>query len=124
EIFVTDRYGNLTQTTTRYEIDSHAPAFSVHTTVELDGVRFVVEGDEALKEVRVTHVASHKALRISGSTCKMSGCRLKREEAARFAALLELPPGTHTLRIVVTDLARNESVQELTVVVPDEEGGC
>lgn len=123
-IFVTDQEGVTAQTTTRYEIDSRAPAFSARTTAEIGGIQLVVEGDEPLRQVRVTLLGTGAALRLAGATCKSGGCSLEREGHERFRGLLELPPGTYRLRIVVTDDARNESVQVLTVVVPEPGEGC
>jgi hypothetical protein len=126
QIFVTDRQGSLTATTTSYVIDSRSPAFTVSTTEEHQGLRLLVEGDEELREVRVSHVGGQAPLRLSGHTCSRDGCRLSREDLSRFLGIFELSPGTHTLRVVVTDQARNESVREITVVVKgeEEEEGC
>lgn len=123
QVFITDKDGTTTATTTRYEIDSRAPAFTARSTEEAGGVRLVVEGDERLREVRVSLIDS-TSMRLHGVTCKKGGCHLERETDTRFRGLVELPPGTHRIRVVVTDRARNESVQILTVVVPEQDGGC
>jgi Ca-activated chloride channel family protein len=124
-ILVMNRHGQLAETTTAYEIDSRPPAFEVTATQDVGGVVVTVQGDEALREVRISSPAGGKSdptLRLEGQTCARSGCVLARDEAARFSGHLELSPGKHVLRVVVTDEARNESTQTITVLVEDD--GC
>lgn len=114
QIFVVDREGRLTQTTTAYEIDSVAPAFTDHHTIENDGVRLLVESDEPLREVRV------QVLDFAGEMLSLQREILqpfKRVSAQHFERKLILTPGIYHLRLVVTDLARNESVREIVIEI-------
>jgi Ca-activated chloride channel homolog len=118
EIFVADRDGTVTSTTTSYEIDSQPPAFEVHLTDEAGKLRVSVDGDEALREVRVTLDSTHRGgLFHGGKSCGAGGCKLQKLSDTHFAGVLSLPAGKHQLRFVVADTARNESVRLVEVEI-------
>lgn len=122
QVFITGKDGAVTLTTTTYEIDSLAPAFEVGFTSESHGLRISVNADEALREVRVVLLgAPSSSLRVGGKDCGPDGCQLKRSTDTNYEGKLELPPGKHKLRIIVTDKARNEAVRVFDVIVPVEE---
>lgn len=122
QVFITDRDGTVTLTTTTYEIDSIGPAFEVGFTIEPRGVRIAVSADEALRETRVILLgAPGFSLRVDGKDCGPDGCQLKQSTDTNYDGKLELPAGTYKLRIIATDKARNETVRVVEVVVPVEE---
>lgn len=118
QIYVVDREGQLSQTTTEYEIDSVAPAFTHRHTIENDGVRLAVEADEDLREVRV-QVLDEKGQMFDTSK-EQQALNFKKSSTKHFEKKLTLAPGLYRLRIVVTDLARNESVQEIVVAIQEK----
>jgi Ca-activated chloride channel family protein len=128
KIFVVDRSGELSETSASYEIDSQAPGFTVGQTTDADGVRLIVEGDEDLREVRVEVLKPTSPDFASSTAAAEPSTKEKgnftKESSLRFSKRLVLPPGIHQLRIVVTDLARNESVRIITVRIDDEGNGA
>src|SRR5690606_22735453 len=121
EIFVADRNGLVTTTTTSYEIDSQPPGFEIHTTEESGNLRVSVDGDEALREVRViAEAASTSKLRQSGKPCGPGGCNLQKQSDTHFIGVLSLTEGKHRLRFVVADVARNETIRIIEVEIPGE----
>jgi Ca-activated chloride channel family protein len=93
--------GHLETVTARYRIDSRAPDFDLVVTAGRGGVALRVEGAEALKRVTVALV-DHPNVRVELAA---------RPGERSFAGWLPLPAGTHRLRVVVADQARNEAEQ-------------
>lgn len=128
QVFVVSREGEVSQTTTNYEIDSRAPAFEIAVTEEPGGATLKLTADEKLREVRVTALDadSKRGARLSssGRACAPSGCAFSRQNDTEFEVFLDLPPGKHRLRVVVTDEARNESIREIELVVDADGEGC
>jgi Ca-activated chloride channel family protein len=93
--------GHLETVTARYRIDSRAPDFDLVVTPGRGGVSLRVEGAEALRRVTVALV---------------DDARVRLELTARpgehsFVGWLPLAAGSHRLRVVVADEARNEAEQ-------------
>jgi Ca-activated chloride channel family protein len=91
--------GRLETVNAAYRIDSRAPDFDVTVTARKGGVSVRVEGREALRRVTVALVANP---RVRLELEVRPGERV-------FTGFLPLPPGTHRLRVVVADEARNEA---------------
>jgi len=91
----------------KYTIDTTDPDFTV-TTMETDGgVRVEVETKENARRVTVA-LASNPQVRVD---------LVDRGDHRGFEGVLEVPPGSHQLRVVVADKARNESDRLLAVEV-------
>ena len=122
ELFVVGRDGQLTHTTTSYEIDSRAPAFDVQTTNEPNAVRLQVVADETLREVRLAPLPTKPSLQLATphAPCLATACTLTQTDERTFFLRLSLPAGIHRFRVVATDSARNESVQIVVLQVADK----
>jgi Ca-activated chloride channel homolog len=91
-----------------YTIDSAAPDFEVAVTSTGSGVSIAVSTDEPAQLVTAALVGDAA---VRTQLAAQGGGR-------SFAGELALGSGTHQLRVVVADLARNESERIVTVVVP------
>jgi Ca-activated chloride channel family protein len=103
--------GSVKVALAHYTIDSHEPSLDVEAKAVNGGVVIRVMADEPALEVRVAVVGD---LRNTRSLAPQSDRRT-------FEGHLVLPPGRYRLRIVVADLARNETEREVDVVVPSHE---
>jgi Ca-activated chloride channel homolog len=101
------RDGTVNVAVVRYTIDSRAPQVDVDTRVSGDGVDVRVICDESALEVRVAAIDDLR------NPTSLAGDADKRT----FRGHLGLAPGHHRLRIVVADVARNESAREIEVDV-------
>jgi Ca-activated chloride channel family protein len=90
--------GRLETVTAHYRIDGRAPDFDLTVTPGPGGVTVRVHGAETLRRVTVALVDDPR-VRVELTT---GGERT-------FAGWLPLPAGTHRLRVVVADEARNEA---------------
>lgn len=109
QIVVVDSRGAVKMSTVPYTIDSEAPDFELQTEVTPDGVRLTVAvADPSLGVLREAVVASAADPSVRADFVRRRG---------ELAGVLALPPGTHRLRVVVTDDARNEKSRELEVEV-------
>nr|MCU0687216.1 VIT and VWA domain-containing protein [Polyangiaceae bacterium] len=99
--------GRVTATTARYTIDSRSADVDVDTRPVPQGVELRVTLDEAAGEVRAAPEADP------------SNAVLLTADADRrtFVGRLSLPPGRHRLRVLVADLARNETERLVEVEV-------
>jgi Ca-activated chloride channel family protein len=88
-----------------YTIDSAAPDFDLEVEPVPGGVRIRVITTEPARRVTVAEV---------GAPDRRVGLTRAGDDAT-FAGTLSLPPGRHTLRVVVADRARNEADQLVTV---------
>ena len=103
EILIELRDGSFEQTQVSYTIDSTAEDVVVHTSEVPGGVLVrVLTGDEP-REVRAILADTPDARALLAPGVQM-GCS---------AAFLAAAPGRHTLRVVVTDRARNEHVEDI-----------
>jgi hypothetical protein len=91
--------GHLETVSASYRIDSRAPDFDLVVTPGPGGVSVRVQGAEPLRRVTVA-LADNPRVRIE--LAANSGDR-------SFLGWLPLPAGTHRLRVVVADEARNEA---------------
>jgi hypothetical protein len=82
-----------------YRIDSRAPDFEVTAIARKGGVVLKVDGREALRRVTVALVDNP---RVRVELAVRPGQRA-------FTGFLPLPAGSHRLRVVVADEARNEA---------------
>jgi Ca-activated chloride channel family protein len=90
-----------------YTIDSAEPDFDVEVVPVPGGVRLRVVTAEPARRVVVAEVgAPERRMELS-----------RADNDATFAGSLFLPPGRHTLRVVVADRARNEADQLVTVEI-------
>ena len=90
-----------------YTIDSAEPDFDVEVVPVPGGVRLRVLTAEPARRVVVAEVgAPERRMELS-----------RADNDATFAGSLFLPPGRHTLRVVVADRARNEADQLVTVEI-------
>jgi len=103
EILIELRDGSLEHTQVAYTIDSTAEDVVVHTSEVPGGVLVRVLTGEEPREVRalLSDTPSSRALLAPGV---QMGCS---------AGFLPASAGRHTLRVVVTDRARNEHVQSI-----------
>jgi Ca-activated chloride channel homolog len=95
--------------TASYKIDSAAPDFTVETRATAGGARIVVTAAERMREVTVALVADPQ-VRVRLARAGGGGGK-------RWSGVLPLPAGTHELRVVVADRARNEAADTTTVTV-------
>jgi len=91
--------GRLETVMASYRIDSRAPDFDVTATARKGGVVVKVQGREALRRVTVALVDDP---RVRVELAVRPGQRA-------FTGFLPLPAGSHRLRVVVADEARNEA---------------
>jgi Ca-activated chloride channel family protein len=100
--------GTVESTTVPYVIDSREPEFTVDAVAAPGGVRLRVAADEASRRVTAALVSDPR-LRVGLADAG---------DGTTFEGVLPLPPGTHELRVVVADEARNEGERVVTVEVP------
>ena len=93
--------------TAAYKIDSTAPDFEVETEEVAGGVRITVTTTETAREV-VVAVAADPRRRIY---------LMRAADGTTFTGVFRLSPGEHELRVVVSDAARNESADLITLTV-------
>jgi Ca-activated chloride channel family protein len=93
-----------------YTIDSQAPRFDVRALPAVDGVELVVTVREDAREVRVVRLAAG----VHSSVIDLA----RGSSPRNFRGRIRLAKGKHRLRVVVTDLARNEREHILSVEVP------
>jgi len=99
--------GRVNVAMVRYTIDSRAPEVDVDTRVSGDGVDVRVLCDEPALEVRVASDGNARSsLSLSGDA-----------ERRTFKGHIALAPGSHRIRVVVADAARNESERTIDVDV-------
>ena len=91
--------GRLETVTASYRIDSHAPDFDLAVVPGKGGVSLRVEGNEPFRRVTVALVDDP---RVRVELTARAGER-------SFVGWLPLPAGSHRLRVVVADQARNEA---------------
>jgi Ca-activated chloride channel family protein len=103
--------GSVKVALAHYTIDSHEPSLDVEAKAASDGVDIRVMADEPALEVRVAAVNDLRNTRWLAP----------RSDRRTFEGHLALAPGHYRLRIVVADLARNESEREIDVIVPSHE---
>jgi Ca-activated chloride channel family protein len=105
EVWIERRDGELEHTRVAYTIDSTADEVVVHTREVPGGLVVRVLTGEDPREVRaiLSDTPSSRALLAPGTSM---GCS---------AGFLPAEPGPHRVRVVVTDTARNERVEELTL---------
>jgi len=98
--------GHVELATTAYTIDSTGPSLKVQAQVVGNGVELVVTSNEALR---------------SGTVVTATGDRIDLELDPAGLALrgrVELVSGSHSLTLVVSDSARNETEERIEVTVP------
>jgi Ca-activated chloride channel family protein len=100
--------GTVQATFVRYTIDSKEAQLEVDASPSGDGIDVRATADEALIEVRV---ASADDLRHAVALTPTADTRT-------FTGHIRLAPGRHRVRVVASDLARNETEREIEVEVP------
>ena len=108
-VVVVLRDGKVNVATVRYTIDSRAPQVAVDAKAAGDGVDVRVLCDEPALEARAATIESP----TQWSSMNGSSDRLT------FTGHMRLSPGVHRLRVVVSDIARNETAKEIEVTVPE-----
>jgi hypothetical protein len=107
EIWIELRDGSFEHTQVSYTIDSSAEDIVVHTSEVPGGLVVRVLTGEEPREVRASF-RDLPGLRAVLQPSPRMGCS---------AAFLPASAGRHQLRLVVTDRARNEHVEELDVTL-------
>ncbi|MFP6684906.1 MAG: VIT and VWA domain-containing protein [Polyangiaceae bacterium] len=102
--------GSIKVARVNYVIDSEAPMFDVRVEVRGDGVKLFVTLEEDAREVRVKRVQPG----VHSTVLALTRGGTSRD----FYGATRLPPGTHRLLVVATDVARNEREHVVTVTVP------
>jgi Ca-activated chloride channel family protein len=97
-----------------YVIDSEAPMFDVRVEVQGDGVTLVVTLEEDAREVRVKRLQPGVDSTVHSTVLALTRGATSRD----YHGATRLPPGTHRLLVVATDVARNERERIITVTVP------
>jgi Ca-activated chloride channel family protein len=100
--------GTVQATLAHYTIDSKEAQVEVDASPSEDGIDVRATADEALIEVRI---AASDDLRHAVALTPSADKRA-------FTGHIRLAPGRHRLRIVASDLARNETEREIDVEVP------
>lgn len=118
EIEIVERDGTITMTYVPYTIDSGAPALDVDVTSAAGSLFVRVRADSALREVRLQLTSDDEI----ASICPLGGCLLTSDGSGVWIYEGTLPPGHFIARVVASDLARNESVEEVPFVVIDPKG--
>jgi Ca-activated chloride channel family protein len=107
KVAVTHADGHVEASITQYTIDAREPAFEVLVEPRAGGAFVRVLVDEPAKEVRVAE-AVHPETAVSLAPSA---------DGLTFTGFVQLAGGTHALRVVVADRARNESDRLMTVQV-------
>lgn len=105
QVVIVHADGTTEIATVDYTIDSEADPLHLSVEVAEGGVRLLAHSDERLREV----VGIVGGMRFSLEKTS--------DDGQTYGTTLDLPPGSHTVVVVATDLARNESEQRITVEV-------
>jgi Ca-activated chloride channel family protein len=98
--------GRLERITATYRIDSSEPDFVTTLTPGEGGVEILVQAKEQLREVVVYDPATHKRVYLTPAADGLS-----------FTGQMSLGAGKHLLRVVASDIARNEAEEVVTAEV-------
>lgn len=90
--------GQLERILATYRIDSKEPDFQTTLTLNPDGVVIKVEARESLREVVVYDTQTRRRVYLTATVDKLT-----------FTGTLALGAGKHLLRVVGSDMARNEA---------------
>jgi Ca-activated chloride channel family protein len=101
--------GRLERITATYRIDSTKPDFVTTLTPTEDGVAILVQAKEPLREVVVFDPASRLRVYLTSD--------LTSNDGLSFTGQLSLSSGKHLLRVVASDIARNEAEEVVTTEV-------
>lgn len=101
--------GRLERITATYRIDSTKPDFVTTLTPTEDGVAILVQAKEPLREVVVFDPATRLRVYLTSN--------LTSNDGLSFTGQLSLSSGKHLLRVVASDMARNEAEEVVTTEV-------
>ena len=98
--------GRMERINATYRIDSTQPEFATQVVATETGASIVVTSTDRLREVVVFDPATRARVYLTGS-----------DDGLTFTGELPLSMGKHLLRVVVTDMARNEADDLVTAEV-------
>jgi hypothetical protein len=98
--------GRMERINATYRIDSSQPDFATQVTADATGVAIVVTATEKLREVVVFDPSTRRRVYLVAAA-----------DGLTFTGEFPLPKGVHTLRVVATDMARNEADELVTAEV-------
>lgn len=106
KVVIVHHGGRIEMATIPYTIDSSGPEFRVEADVENGVATLRVIGAEAMRTATAVTTSGDR-LDLILSPDRMS-----------LVGTIKLPPGSHALTIVVSDRARNESSEQVNIVIP------